>query len=156
MDDLVEFLRARLAEDEEAACQSAHFGGGINGYHWQVSGSHADDGGTYWRIVAVAKAGRHEQVVEVVGSGMSGGGAHTEQVALHAVRHDPARALREVEAGRKMLRHYESAVISLRNAGQTGEVHDLMTGAVNTLRAVLLDHARVHAEHPDFRQKWTP
>lgn len=107
MDDLVEFLRARLDEDEGDAREAGEVGGGVHGYQWHVSGSRADEGGTYWSLAAIAKTGDDEQVIEVVGSGMSGGGAHTEQVAHHAARYDPARVLREVEAKRRILAAHE-------------------------------------------------
>jgi hypothetical protein len=145
MDDLVEFLRARLDEDEAAARVSADFGGGIYGYHWHVSGSHADEGGTYWRIVAIAKAGEAEQVVEVVGSGMSGGGAHTEQVAHHAVRHDPARVLREVEAKRQLLAVHHPYVEEPDQAC-LGCYGGIEWETCPVLRAL----AAVYADHPDY------
>lgn len=161
MSDLTDFLRARLAEDEEAACQSAGFGGGINGYHWRLSGSHADGGGTYWSIVATAVAGRYEQVIEVVGSGMSGGGAHTEQVARHAVRHDPARVLREVEAKRELVR---LAVQARTNADLPDPEHAtgpyvpavFVSGCASAWEHTLRLLAVPYADHPDYRPEWAP
>lgn len=64
--------------------------------------------------------------------------------------------LREVEAKRRLLRHYESAVASLRNTAPGSDLHHLMTGAVNTVRAILADHAAVYADHPDYRPEWAP
>lgn len=178
MNDLVDFLRARLAEYEQAARQAADFGGGIHGYHWRVSGTYADDGGTYWGIVATAVAGSHEQVVEVVGCGVnSGGGAHTEQVAHHAVRHDPARVLREVEAKRRIVDAYLPPGADPHPGlpctddiehDPNGEVYAEMLypdACVRHLKASerLLHHDYVlrllalpFSDHPDYRQEWSP
>lgn len=130
-DDLVEFLRARLREDEATARAVAWDGSG-NSLSWGLAAS------------ATVEVGNDEFNTD------------DRTVANHIVNNDPARVLREVEAKRRMLRHYEHAAIAFANAGPTGEVHDLMTGAVNTLRAVLRDHARVYAEHPDYREEWRP
>lgn len=157
MSDLVEFLRARLAEDEEVARQSADFGGGINGYHWRVSGSHEDEGGTYWRITATAVASGHEQAIEVVGNGMSGGGVHTEQVAHHAVRHDPARVLCEVEAKRRILDLHEPAEENygdgfIAERCMVCDPQDPEPYPCATLRLL----AAVYATHLDYRPDWAP
>jgi hypothetical protein len=145
MSDLIDFLRARIAEDEEAARQSADFGGRIHGSHWRLSGSHADDGGTYWSIVATAGAGSYEQVIEVVGSGMSGGGAHTEQVARHAVRHDPARVIIEAEAKRRLIDCIED---HLRRVDDfDAQMHDF---------AMLMTLTLPYREHADYRREWWP
>lgn len=129
--DLIAFLRARLDEDEATA----------RAVVWDGSGNSLT-----WRLAASA-------TVEV---GDEEFNTDDRTVANHIVNNDPARVLREVEAKRRMLRHYEYAAIALTNAGPTGEVHDLMTGAVNTLRAVLVDHARVYVDHPDFHEDWRP
>lgn len=157
MDDLVAFLRARLDEDEATAQAAADFGGGIHGFDWSVSGSHADDGGTYWRVAATARASGHEQFVEIVGPGVSGGGAHTEQVAHHVVRHDPARVLREVKAKRQLLALYEE---HKRLDRETFEAEGQHARSLSSLRAAYFDavrfHAAVYAAHPDYRPDWAP
>lgn len=134
-DDLVVFLRERLDEDERSARR-------------------ADEGP--WRLKTL---GRHDQAAistnATTGLVQLDGGPATAN-GVHIARHDPARTLREAEAKRRLLRHYESAVIALRNAGPSGEIHDQMTSVVNTLRAVLRDQAQVYADHPDCKETWRP
>jgi hypothetical protein len=112
VDDLVEWLSAQLDEDERIARAAAHLSGGVSagvpavGERWRVSGSHTDGGGTYWSVTTASPDLDRVPVVEMVGSGMSGGGAHTEEVAVHIVEHDPARVLREIDAKRHIVDAY--------------------------------------------------
>jgi hypothetical protein len=155
VDDLVVFLRARLDEETAAARAAADFGGGIIGPGWRVSGTHTDEGGTYWSITATAVASGHEQVVEVVGSGMSGGGAHTEQVARHAARHDPARVLREVEAKRRLVERYERAV-KVGGSSASGYVRGQDSGYIEACLDAIGEAVAIYADHPDYREEWRP
>ncbi len=85
MDDLVQFLRDRLDEDEQAA-RAAHAPNwstdGRTGLHYGV-----EDG---WMTDALTTAD-----------------------ADHIARHDPARVLREVEAKRRLLTDYEENAADL-------------------------------------------
>ena len=111
--DLVQWLTAQLDADERIARAAARLSGSLSGgspavgERWRVSGSHADDGGTYWSVTTASPDLDRIPVVEMVGSGMSGGGAHTEEVAAHIVRHDPSRVLREVGRKQQLLARYE-------------------------------------------------
>ncbi|MFJ2676419.1 DUF6221 family protein [Streptomyces sp. NPDC087525] len=77
MNDLVEFLRARLDEDEQAACR--------------VKSSWRQIGGT--GVIVASDGGRAEECANGNWTG----------VAEHIVRHDPARVLVEVEAQRALI-----------------------------------------------------
>lgn len=93
MSGLVEFLRARLNEDEAAAEQTLSLklrAGRFRGKtipHWKITGSGYglidEDGGTV----------RAQNIFPAE--------------AAHVVRHDPARVLREIDAKRKILNAYE-------------------------------------------------
>ncbi|WP_367138907.1 MULTISPECIES: DUF6221 family protein [Streptomyces] len=68
----------------------------------------------------------------------------------------PARMLAEVEAKRKILSDLEKAEFSLSCAGIGTRPHDLLTGAVNSLRRVARLLALPYADHPDYREEWRP
>jgi hypothetical protein len=79
------------------------------------------------------------------------------QVARHIARHDPARVLREVEAGRRLVmaliaaERYRAGADSLGNlAGSyaAGEHAGLMRAA--EFRAAVYD------DHPDYDEAWRP
>lgn len=125
MTDLIEFLRARRAE-ETARAEAA------GGDEWTAK----YDAGT----VAIQDSER-EPVVYDEGSPTAG------QIA-HIVHHDPARVLREIEAKRGILDLH---------GGDLGEqsmfcAHCEHASPCPTLRLLALPYA----DHPDYRQDWTP
>ncbi|MFJ9887192.1 DUF6221 family protein [Streptomyces sp. NPDC091287] len=144
--DLVAFLRARFDEDEQTARAAAARPSGVSGERWRVSGTHSDDGGTYWSVTTVSSDDR-VGVIELIGSGMSGGGAHTEEVAQHVVHHAPARVLAEVDAKREVLRLASAA-------------HDyyetFMSGFAAEMEKALRLFAVAYADHPDYKNTWRP
>ncbi|MBM4686427.1 hypothetical protein GS532_22405 [Rhodococcus hoagii] len=68
--------------------------------------------------------------------------------ALHIARHDPARALREVEAKRNIVDEC-AEVINLPGGWEYDDTPDL---AWLTLRNL----ASAHSDHPDFDPAWRP
>jgi hypothetical protein len=83
---LVEFLAARLAEDEGdalAACQG--------------------DGYRDWDVTSTG-------VVQVAGADIEGLALASREAALHMARHDPGRVLAEVEAKRRIIAECESLI----------------------------------------------
>lgn len=150
-DDLIAFLRECLDKDAEVARAAAAMPGGVPGEQWRVSGTHADDGGTYWSITT----GTPDlvQTVELVGSGMSGGGAHTEEVALHIVRHDPARVLAEIDAKRQIVEDFERAD---RYSRTTWGQSNADQSRARTMGKVVRLLALPYADHPDYREEWRP
>lgn len=142
--DLVQFLRARLDEDAEAAeaarQQIAERTGGL------ASASERLDGASRWTVRPWLYSGRVEPSL-----GMS----QTERVEIattangHIVRHDPARVLAEVDAKRQAVDHYEQ----VRTLTKDHEAYILAESAV--LRQIQY-MALPYADHPDYRQEWRP
>jgi hypothetical protein len=145
MDDLVQFVRDRLDEDEAVARAAAGQRGGAtwhtrepDGDSTWVHGQYAPDDPEGWRSPPVIV------------------GPDEPETAHHIARHDPARVLAEVEAKRRICRDYENAVCSLAAAGPGTPPHDLMTGATNMLKRTLQLLALPRADHPDYREEWRP
>ncbi|WP_445520988.1 DUF6221 family protein [Streptomyces sp. NEAU-174] len=90
------------------------------------------------------------------GAGPCAGNRVARLPERHAVEHDPARVLREIDAKRKILRDLEQAGFTLSKAGLGTPPHDLMTGAVNSLRRTVRLHAEVYDQRPGFRNEWRP
>lgn len=162
MDDLVRWLTVQLDEDERIARAAGHLSGSLSsgvpdvGRRWRVSGSHADDGGTYWSVTTASPDLDRVPVVEMVGSGMSGGGAHTAEVAAHIAAHDPARVLREIEAKRRTLAEYEDAVEEMERAKRDFDQDAYQAARVTRTvlgRSVRRD-AAVYEGHPGYREEW--
>ena len=147
MTTLIEFLTARLDEDERAA-RAATSG------TWHAAPD-APGLGTWMITAHDATPGGGEVVCE---GDREGGGVIREQDAVHIVRHDPARVLREVAAKRKILaEHREEGRGDHRGCAGCGwaagdEVRLNEVEECPTLRAL----ASVYADHPDYRQGWAP
>lgn len=150
---LVEFLRARLDEDEAAA---------------MLAGATPEE---RWR--------RHEYAVrEDVPNGGLGvwiaQGCEDEETAAHIARHDPARVLADVAAKREVIAaaakvaalvddemmccHGADELLagaSDDHLGGTDPIPPDCAGAP-VLRQLLSPLAAPYASHPDYQQKWTP
>lgn len=130
MDDLVAFLRARLAEDEAVARavedRSAPWDG-----QWVADGPDAlrTRNGHVLAYGHRTTDGRDLPI------------PLKPKLAAHWARHDPARVLREVEAKRRIVERYAW----LREHGDTG-------GAAWVLPLL----AAAYADHPDYRPEWAP
>ncbi len=144
----VEFLNARLDEDE-AAAKAATPGG------WQARLSEYGPNGE-WEIVTDAhepsEPGRY-----VVYTGYEGGGVTSEQNAVHIARHDPARVLREVAAKRSLLTQHRPASaealhpwcrVSIRTDPEIGTYQEPFP--CPTLRVLAVSYA----DHPDYQEAW--
>lgn len=132
MDDLVQFLRERLDEDEAMALEAPpgpwHIGNAVD--PTQPCHVHTFPG------------------VHMVADGLNW------LVAEHIARHNPARVLAEVEARRQVLCDLEQAEFTLSVAGPGTPPHDLMTGAVNLLRRTVRLLAVPYGDHPAFKPEW--
>lgn len=84
MNDLVEFLRARLDEDEQVARRAG-----------ETFGQIGETG-----VIVATEGDRAEECASANWAG----------IAEHIVRHDPARVLREVTAKRELLAYCERAM----------------------------------------------
>ena len=79
MNELVDFIRAQLARDEQVAREALE--------------QTAPEWRTYFKQI-IAPGSRHETEIAE---------AETSEAAAHIARHDPARVLAEVEAKRKVV-----------------------------------------------------
>jgi hypothetical protein len=135
MDDLVAFLRARLDEDEATARAAFGFDP-----EWQIEAAKNPAHRSYRSVVRSAQS---EVITDDIDDGP----------AVHIARHDPARALREVEAKRRILEiHYDyrgvcPTCFSLRNPPIQREPYPC-----DTARMLALPYA----DHPDYRAEWRP
>ena len=125
MTTIIEFLNARLDEDEAKATAAAR------GATWVAS---QRDG-----VVDLDDTHGHQI------AGGDGGLAWSD--AEFMAHHDPARALREIAAKRLLLAQWADRYSTNPHIVST-EVSD----AVDVLHAL----ATVYADHPDYRQEWTP
>jgi hypothetical protein len=136
-DDLTAFLAARLDEDETMAKAAAR----IPGKDWKAApqGSGREGDGVLW----------DEDRANVI--------AWFDDdlpAAVHSARHDPARALREVEAKRLVLKWYADSLDAsglFREKLGTG-TH--MAVAAESYLNVMRVLAAAYSDNPDYRQEW--
>ncbi|MFG2993968.1 DUF6221 family protein [Streptomyces sp. NPDC048257] len=131
MDDLVQFLHARLHEDEQTA----------NGHQQWSASWHQDD---------MANEIRDDENAGTVAFVPRAGDR------AHIARHDPARVLAEIGAKRQILRRLAGAEFALSVTKKDTVPHGLMTGAVNSWRDAVRLLAVPYADHPDYRGEWRP
>ncbi|MEV6079673.1 DUF6221 family protein [Streptomyces sp. NPDC052069] len=149
MNDLVQFLRDRLAEDERIARAATPS-------PWEQ---------TPEKVGCLASA-EYWEVVDCTGTPMA------RENAEHVARHDPARVLREVEAKRRRLtRHVpERRRLTLldKDGGATSFGFYVCTSCTPN-RTIehgqevvewpcldVRDDALPYAGHPDYRDDWRP
>lgn len=130
--ELVDFLRARLDEDETAARAAADELGGLTlGGEWRYDG----------RCV---EAVRERDMVAVGSQDFMEPG-----VGEHIARHDPARVLAEVEAKREMLR------IHRRYADEPEQACLGCAGGISWEACPVIPLlAGPYRDHPDFDPAW--
>lgn len=85
------------------------------------------------------------------------------EARTHFARHDPARVLRQVEAGRRLIEESEAAYASLRKGPDPSKSwtagNRAMSAAVvrnEAMRVALRIAALAYADHPDYRPEWKP
>ena len=74
------------------------------------------------------------------------------RAAAHIARHDPARVLREVTAGREILRRHGLASEDSMNCLWCSEDYRPYRWPCPDVLSV----AAVWSDHPDYRQEWKP
>lgn len=128
--DLIAFIRARLADDERIARATV------------PKGMRVDDTTAAWSVSEFKWA--------------LGGPDHfsfpDDDDIEHAVRQDPARALREVDAKRLLLR----LVLDLRAAYQDDPCNGARQSDNATASHILGILALPYADHSEYRQEWRP
>jgi hypothetical protein len=132
MDDLVQFLRNRLSDDEQAAKAAA------------------SELGADWYYSDGSVLARREDDMVATGSQSF----MERERGEHIARHDPARVLREVDAKRRILNDVLPTMQAdeLRIAGEWGVGSDPVREASDDLLSLL---APPYADHPDYRSEWT-
>jgi hypothetical protein len=147
---LVEFLRAMLDRDEAIARAARPLS------PWSTPGNDGPaEGMLYAGGWAIAQFGMYPDGIANSSSRPGYLPAFpTTQVlhienAVHAARHDPARVLRKVEAGRKLLAEYERISASL--AAYPGPAN---AAAYMAMQTAIKIEAGVYADHPDFKEAW--
>ncbi|WP_330328153.1 DUF6221 family protein [Streptomyces pseudovenezuelae] len=139
MDDLVQFLRDRLDDDETIAREASHLEHGHwtteDGYPVSVADELVKGADVFERVVAFDE------------------GSPSEEQAAHIARHDPARVLVEVAAKKKILELYEAAT---SEAVLIAVGIDSQDGAISALTGVLQYLATAYADHPAYNEAWRP
>lgn len=138
MNDLITWLRGVLDDDEQAA-QSATPG------HWGAQpGPTQSVFSDEWEVVTDAHEPSHSDHY-VVFTGYEGGGATSEQNAVHIARHDPAAVLSDIAAKRTILDAYTTRA---NIAARSGAKHrDPLGFVVRTL-------ASAYRHRPGWQDAW--
>lgn len=129
MDELVEWLRGQLADDEKAA-KAATPG------PWQAEAHH------HRRTGEVVSAEVHP-VAEQEGNG--DGGVSTPEDATHIARHDPAAVIADIEAKKAVL----DATV-----GEVGRLGDLGPLANSMAEDVVRALARAYRHRSGWKSSW--
>ena len=166
--DIVEFLRARLDEDEAVARAAVVTTGVWVGEVNRDDTDHPEEiteavvqesvDGSMDRFLAVTSFTRFRPLLSVgenvsdVSQWVSGPpeGPTGESQVTHIARHDPARVLREVEAKRRILYTCDTATRMWLHA-RTEEYADGVADPGDTILRAL---ASVYADHPDYDPEW--
>jgi hypothetical protein len=137
VNELLGFLRAQLDEDERIAREGVPFGTG----RWTAEESyggrakiHDSDGGC---VV-------HDDGEQDIGT------------ARHIALHDPGRALRDVEADRKLIRAYCAAVHYCEGSRLPAAEMGFLRGRLFGLEQAIRMRAEVYSEHPGYREEFRP
>ena len=151
MTDIAEFIAARLAEDEFAAHTAMRHPAEGPAETWDTErrGTHEPDA-----VVEPLVRGKPQlrETGEVATSPRFG-------VARHIARHDPARALRQVDRDRRVLDRHRPEDIpgTIRIGVGGGDICagcGVRNGPAAWPCAEVRDLAAVYAEHPDYRPDW--
>jgi hypothetical protein len=135
MDELTAFVAARLDEEEAAAKGPP----GWRLEHWTAVRYADKESGRNWRVDAEPRC-----IVDAV----------AKEDAEHIARHDPARALREVAAGRRILARYMDCLARMEDPDYPQAVARDQAREYEDF--VLPNLAAVWDGHPDYRPEWKP
>jgi hypothetical protein len=76
------------------------------------------------------------------------------EVLAVIARHDPARTLREVEAGRRILARYEDCLVRMEDPGYP---HAVARDQAREYEDFVLPNLIASwSDHPGYRQEWAP
>jgi hypothetical protein len=136
MDDLVQWLRAQLDEDERIA-RAASWTDDANAWHAEPSPFGARDGGQRWYV--------EDAMDDGVVSHVDPAASDNEGVARHIAEWDPARVLREINAKRKTFDDCEGIIVGWHHEESKQFARD-----------VLCNLAEPYADRPGYREEWRP
>jgi hypothetical protein len=146
MDELVRWLGQQLDTDERIAREACEYAE----TEWRLD----EDGETvlWWPPELHIAEKEREKGLPVVsdhwrGQTIESGGA---RIAPHIARHDPARVLREIDAKRQALDHYERV---RQHTANGDEAYVLAEGAVAKQIRIM---ATGYADRPGYREEWRP
>jgi len=80
----------------------------------------------------------------------------TPESWAHFQRFDPARVLAECEAKRRILQRCADSLERYQDGDDDEAFSAYLKGLAAAARSALWDLAGVYANHPDYRQAWTP
>ena len=151
MPDLIDFLRARLDDDERAAKEATRGPWKWDDYRVPTLEGRAGTPGEYeWDT----------EVIEASHSGECGcRSACTLELTVsdadreHIARHDPARVLRDVAAKRAIIDRAEF-VNGHGPAVDHTRALDMQIGGSAALHDVMRVLAAAYSDHPDYRPEW--
>jgi hypothetical protein len=156
MTTLIEFLEARLAEDEQIATAAGSTGSG-DPAPWRVDCRCPD---------RIRHAGDcYERRIEGGNITIYDEGGHDEDQARHIARHDPIRVLADVAAKRKLLgahradKHGRCKACAQWTTDTTDDGHKLDHVAYRGVETPCLTRrllALPFATHPDYDESWAP
>jgi hypothetical protein len=155
MKTIVEFLEARIAEDEavaQAAIGSAAFSRQTG--HWIAEDVHGPHGTTPL-VFAVTDSGKRTQVANFEAAW------ERDERRAHVARHDPARVLAECAAKRALI---DAAFDTAETVdGEWGCVHGAGEIRAGKCAREVPDElpelrilAAVYADHEDYQPEWVP
>ena len=138
--NIVEFLRARLDEDEAVARMA-------QADPWRVESDWTgmSDDSTLTTSESRTVFGCNHEHLHGDGRGI---GVASRFEVDHIARHDPARVLREVEAKRRIVSTMQTAY---DQAWQDGASRPFIEA---TAQRVLRALAAIYADHPDYNPEW--
>lgn len=144
MDDLVQWLRAQLDEDERIARTACEYASP----EWRLD-EETSETVLWWPPEPHVAEQERKHGLPVVsdqwrGMTIDAGGA---RLAPHIARHDPARVLREIDAKREVLRLAERA----------HDYHEtFLNGFAAAMEGALRLFALAYADRPGYRDEWRP
>ncbi|MEW2421306.1 DUF6221 family protein [Streptomyces nigra] len=155
MDELVQWLRAQLDEDERIT-RAASWTDDANAWHAEPSPFDARSAGQRWYVEDAMEDG--------VVSHVDPRASDDEGVARHIAEWDPVRVLREIDAKRQLVKLHSSAVL---RAGGGAQYYNTQTVCRScepsyqfpeqswpcpTLRLL----AAPYSDRPGYQEEWRP
>jgi hypothetical protein len=140
-DDLVQWLRAQLDDDERIARRAAEYDDGA---------AHDVDGpaGT-WTCLDESEWFGPSHRGGVIAPRI--GAVNAPELGNHIVRHDPARVLREIDAKRQVISRFVHWAATMNSVPDQRDI-----GVVEGLEMALRMLAAVYADRPGYKVSWRP